>query len=265
MLPLRRQRQNPGMADTRIETPASRYDAIVIGSGAGGASLALRLAEAGRRVLVVERGDWFRPQPGVDENDYLYDVIAPSDDMSYVGGRTKFYGAALYRFRESDFRETQHESRRLPRLAHRLQRTRTLLCRSRGSSIVCMARPDGDPSEPQARRRPILYPPLPHDPGRGESNCSPRVERNFPAAPIPRGLDQGPGGAVHHVRSLRRPLLPPRREDGRRDGCSSSCSGDRSGRPDDAHRYANACLLTPDGQRAEGVLLNARWQAASRP
>ena len=37
-----------------------RYDAVVIGSGAGGAPLALRLGERGLRVLVVEQGDFLR-------------------------------------------------------------------------------------------------------------------------------------------------------------------------------------------------------------
>ena len=41
-----------------IETPATSYDAVIVGSGLGGATMALRLAQAGRRVRVVERGHW---------------------------------------------------------------------------------------------------------------------------------------------------------------------------------------------------------------
>src|SRR5881409_2130385 len=36
------------------------YDVIIIGSGAGGGTLAYRLAPSGKRVLIVERGDYVR-------------------------------------------------------------------------------------------------------------------------------------------------------------------------------------------------------------
>ncbi len=38
------------------------WDAIIIGSGFGGSTTALRLAEAGMRVLVLERGPWWGPR-----------------------------------------------------------------------------------------------------------------------------------------------------------------------------------------------------------
>ena len=37
---------------------SDRYDLIVIGSGPGGASLAHRLAPTGKRILILERGDY---------------------------------------------------------------------------------------------------------------------------------------------------------------------------------------------------------------
>jgi choline dehydrogenase-like flavoprotein len=37
---------------------ADEYDVIIIGSGAGGGTLAHRLAPSGKRVLILERGDW---------------------------------------------------------------------------------------------------------------------------------------------------------------------------------------------------------------
>jgi len=41
----------------------SSYDVIVIGSGAGGGTLVHRLASSGKRILLVERGDWLPREP----------------------------------------------------------------------------------------------------------------------------------------------------------------------------------------------------------
>ena len=39
------------------------YDVIVIGSGAGGGTLIHRLAASGKRILLLERGDWLAREP----------------------------------------------------------------------------------------------------------------------------------------------------------------------------------------------------------
>src|SRR5262249_50659389 len=41
-----------------MSTQATHYDVIIIGSGAGGGTLARHLAPSGKRILVLERGDW---------------------------------------------------------------------------------------------------------------------------------------------------------------------------------------------------------------
>jgi choline dehydrogenase-like flavoprotein len=46
------------------------YDAVIVGSGAGGGAVAWRLAMAGKRVLVLEKGPWFT------EADYFKDELA---------------------------------------------------------------------------------------------------------------------------------------------------------------------------------------------
>jgi choline dehydrogenase-like flavoprotein len=99
------------------------YDVIVIGSGAGGGTLAHRLAPSGLRVLIVERGDWLPREPANwDTADVFIDGRYISPDTwydhhghsfqpqvhYYVGGATKLYGAALYRLRAEDFGELHH-------------------------------------------------------------------------------------------------------------------------------------------------------------
>jgi choline dehydrogenase-like flavoprotein len=99
-------------------------DVIVIGSGAGGGAVTWALAPTGKKVLLLERGDWLHREP---ENwspqalwaDKRYANSGQWTDGAdgrrftpkqhyYVGGNTKFYGAILYRFREGDFGPVQH-------------------------------------------------------------------------------------------------------------------------------------------------------------
>jgi len=99
------------------------YDVIVIGTGAGGGTLARHLAPSGKRVLLLERGDWLTREP---QNWLAQDVFVDNRYVSpetwydaggrpfqpqvhyFVGGATKLYGAALYRLRREDFGELRH-------------------------------------------------------------------------------------------------------------------------------------------------------------
>lgn len=98
-------------------------DVLIIGSGAGGSTLAHRLAPSGTSVLVLERGDfvprekdnWSAEAVFLD-GKYLPDEQWQDKDGEpfqpqthyNVGGNTKFYGAALFRLREADFGEIHH-------------------------------------------------------------------------------------------------------------------------------------------------------------
>ena len=99
------------------------YDVIVIGTGAGGGTLVHRLAPSGKRILVLERGDWLKREPQnwraedvFIDNRYVseetwYDATGKAFQPQvhyFVGGATKLYGAALYRLREEDFGEPRH-------------------------------------------------------------------------------------------------------------------------------------------------------------
>jgi choline dehydrogenase-like flavoprotein len=102
----------------------SNYDVIVIGSGAGGGTLAHRLAPSGKRILLLERGDWLprEPQNWLAENVFVENRYVSPDTWYYpdgssvhpevhywVGGATKRYGAALYRLRAEDFGVLRHK------------------------------------------------------------------------------------------------------------------------------------------------------------
>jgi choline dehydrogenase-like flavoprotein len=99
------------------------YDVIIIGTGAGGGTLARHLAPSGKKILLLERGDWLPREPSNWlAQDVFVDNRYVSDDTWYdakgkafhpqihyfVGGATKLYGAALYRLRPEDFGELRH-------------------------------------------------------------------------------------------------------------------------------------------------------------
>jgi choline dehydrogenase-like flavoprotein len=99
------------------------YDVIIIGSGAGGGTLAHALAGTGKRILILERGNFlpremdnWNPDPVFIKGKYISkDTWYDGDGNPFqpqvhynVGGATKLYGAALYRLRPQDFGELQH-------------------------------------------------------------------------------------------------------------------------------------------------------------
>jgi choline dehydrogenase-like flavoprotein len=102
---------------------ADRYDVIIVGTGAGGGTLAHTLAQSGKRILLLERGDFlprelanWDPKPVFVDGRYISgDTWYDSDGKPFqpqvhyfVGGATKLYGAALYRLRPQDFGEIKH-------------------------------------------------------------------------------------------------------------------------------------------------------------
>jgi choline dehydrogenase-like flavoprotein len=100
------------------------YDAIIIGTGAGGGPMALRLAQAGKRILILERGP-FLPQEKLNWETSAVFLASryhtretwqdkDGNDLHpqqayYVGGQTKVYGAAMFRMRAEDFGVIHHK------------------------------------------------------------------------------------------------------------------------------------------------------------
>ena len=102
---------------------SDNFDVIVIGTGAGGGTLAHTIAQTGKRILLLERGDYLpRETDNWESGPVFVDGRYISSDTWYdgegtpfqpqvhyvVGGATKMYGAALYRLRPEDFGEIAH-------------------------------------------------------------------------------------------------------------------------------------------------------------
>lgn len=100
-----------------------RHDIIIIGSGAGGGTIARALADTPAKILILERGD-FVPQ---EEENWSPEEVWKKlryqarerwvDDRGRefapythycVGGNTKFWGSVLYRLRREDFDALEH-------------------------------------------------------------------------------------------------------------------------------------------------------------
>src|SRR6266496_4842290 len=140
---------------------AEQYDVIIIGTGAGGGTLAHKLAPSGKRILLLERGGYLPREPenwdsrGIFQKDrYLSDefwydkngeAFKPHEQY-FVGGNTKFYGTILYRLRERDFGEVQHYGG-----SHQPGRSRikisSRITQRRRSSISCAGRRARTPTE----------------------------------------------------------------------------------------------------------------------
>lgn len=102
---------------------ATQYDLAIIGTGAGGGTLAYALAPTGKKILVLERGGFLPREkenwdPGAVFAQGRYKTTEVWYDQSghefhpgthyYVGGNTKVYGAVLFRLRREDFGEIIH-------------------------------------------------------------------------------------------------------------------------------------------------------------
>jgi choline dehydrogenase-like flavoprotein len=153
------------------------YDIIIIGTGAGGGTLARRLAPSGKRILLLERGDWLPREPqNWSAADVFVDNRYVSKDTWYddrgkpfqpqihyfVGGATKLYGAALYRLRKEDFGELRHHDGISPAWPIEYEELEPYYTDAEHLYEVHGARGE-DPTEPPASA-PYPYPAVTHEP-----------------------------------------------------------------------------------------------------
>ena len=184
-------------------------DVVIIGSGAGGGTLARALAPTAARILIVERGDFIPREP---EN---WDPAAVWKELRYrtaerwldgagrafrpythycVGGNTKFWGSVLYRLRKEDFEATEHADGTSP--AWPIDYATLAPYYDRAERLYAVHGERGaDPTEPPAG-------PLPHPPIAHADEIAELVERlreqGLHPSPLPLGLlDPGaPDGCI---------------------------------------------------------------------
>lgn len=155
----------------------NHYDIVIIGSGAGGGSLAHRLAPTGKRVLIIERGDYLpRELENWDAQAVFNDGRYISPDTWYdkdgqafqpqvhyfVGGATKMYGAALFRLRKEDFGELHHKDGVSPAWPIEYDELEPYYCQAERLFQVHGQRGE-DPTEPHSSE-PYPFPPVSHEP-----------------------------------------------------------------------------------------------------
>lgn len=103
-----------------MDAEKKQYDYIIIGSGFGGCMTAKKLVDAGKSVLMIERGNWVQRGPhnwgksaSLDLTPHYdktlpYEVVKGGNKKQMgvyacVGGPSVFYGGVSFRFREKDF------------------------------------------------------------------------------------------------------------------------------------------------------------------
>lgn len=152
-------------------------DIVIIGSGVGGSAVAWQLAATDARILIIERGEDLPRELGNSDAEAVFGQLryrTPETWLNganeryrpgqyyFVGGHTKFFGTAMFRFREDDFREVQHEEGVSPAwpvsysdLAPYYDLAESLFG-IRGDA-------SGDPTEPP-QAGPYPHPPVPDEP-----------------------------------------------------------------------------------------------------
>jgi len=153
------------------------YDLIVIGSGPGGASLSHRLAASGRKILVLERGDYLpRGTANWDSKTVFVEGAYQAQETwfgksgetfhpglhYFVGGNSKVYGAALFRFRERDFAALSHADGISPAWPLTYADFEPYYTEAERLFVVHGQRGE-DPTEPPCGA-PFPFPPVSHEP-----------------------------------------------------------------------------------------------------
>jgi choline dehydrogenase-like flavoprotein len=186
-----------------------RFDIVIIGSGAGGGTMAHALAGTGASLLLVERGAFVPREP---ENwdpaavwkDLRYRTAErwlDEDDIEFqpymhygVGGNSKFWGSVLYRLRKEDFDAVDHAGGLSPAWPIDYAALEPYYDRAERLYHV-HGQADRDPTDPP--RGPFPYPAVPHGPEIARIEEQLR-EQGLHPSPLPLGLIRPgePGGCL---------------------------------------------------------------------
>jgi choline dehydrogenase-like flavoprotein len=174
------------------------FDLVIVGTGAGGGTMAHALAGSGARILLLERGASVPQEPEnwdpeavwkfkryqTDERwlDERGEPFAPYTHYN-VGGNTKFWGSVLYRLRRSDFAAVEHMDGVSP--AWPIEYDTLAPYYDRAEALYHVHGGPGDPTEPDGHTFP--YAPVPHAPGMARIVSGLRRMGLHPA-PLPLGL-----------------------------------------------------------------------------
>lgn len=184
----------------------SGFDVVIIGSGVGGGCVALSLAGSGASILILERGErlpreaqnW-DPEAVFVDNRYRtqetwYDAAGKAfrpGQFYYVGGHTKVYGTAMFRFRERDFEGVSHDEGDTRPWPLRYRDLEPWYTRAEQAFGVHGQAGD-DPTEPP-RSAPYPHGPIPHEPLIAELSARMKARGLHPAH-MPAAIDLHPGG-----------------------------------------------------------------------
>jgi choline dehydrogenase-like flavoprotein len=179
---------------------AEHYDIIIIGTGAGGGTLAHELALAGKKLLVLERGPFLpREKENWDATAVFINNRYHTDDTwsdkngkpihpgtgYWVGGNTKVFGAAMFRLRVKDFETLQHEGGISPEWPLKYDVFEPYYARA--EKLYCVHGKGGvDPTGPP-RSAEYPFPPLSNEP-RMQMISDSVAALGYTPYPIPLGL-----------------------------------------------------------------------------
>ena len=156
---------------------STHYDVIIIGTGPGGGTLAYKLAPSGKKILLLERGDylprekdnWSSKTVFIDNKYKAKETWKDKDGNTFhpgihynVGGNSKVYGAALLRMRAQDFNEVKHHGGISPEWPIRYDDLESYYTQAEHLYHVHGIRGE-DPTEPKSSA-PYKYPALTHEP-----------------------------------------------------------------------------------------------------